>query len=471
MSESTTEMMTKNLRPNKILVADDDMQSRESTRKLLEIASYYVECAEDGVEALEKVRRGEFDLVISDVRMPRMSGLEFLKSIYLERQSGRGPAVILMTAFGRIEDAVWAMKFGAVDFLTKPFKRRVLLQAVEGCLKRSRRMINMAEEQGGLIGSSSAMQKLRGLIAQVAPTAATVLIKGESGTGKELVARLTHQKSARKKEKFIALNCAAIPENLIEAELFGFQKGTFTGAFESKLGLFEAAQGGTLLLDEIGDMPLALQAKLLRVLQEREIKRLGETVSRSIDVRVLAATHQDLNENVKTGKFRQDLLYRLEVVTLKVPSLRERREDILELCGHFLEFLNHKHSKNISRFTPEALSVLQNHFWPGNVRELLNTVERSVVFCDGVEIGAQDLPPHLMELAQKQKEKSDLMSSEEMISFKIGTSLKDVEEKMIQKTLEATAGDKNKTAQLLGVNSRTIYRKLEKREEEKSGEG
>jgi len=291
------------------------------------------------------------------------------------------------------------------------------------------------------------------MITQVAPTAATVLIVGESGTGKELVARAIHERSVRSAMPFIALNCAAVPEQLMESELFGYEKGAFTGATQARTGLFEAAHGGTLLLDEIGDMPVLLQTKLLRVLQEGEVRRLGATVSKKVDVRLIAATHRDLHEAVAQGKFRQDLLYRLEVVRLPTPALRERMADLPDLVYTFLKQFAQKHSKVMTQVSEDAMALLLAHAWPGNIRELSNVIERAVIFAQSERIEAQDLPTHLCAgLA--------VGGAQGSISVPLGTSLKDVEDLLIRKTLEATSGDKNMTAKLLGINSRTIYRKL-----------
>ncbi len=471
--------------PHRILLVDDDPQALDSTRKILELAGYEVVVAHDGKEALEIARDRQLprlDLVLTDVRMPKLGGLEFLRALSL---CGETAPVILMTAFGRVEDAVWAMKLGAVDFLTKPFKRQALLAAVEAALKRSvaRAAPHSASAQtasgqvppppfipglsGGesLVGRSRSMTDLKRMIAQVAPTAATVLITGESGTGKELVARSIHDSSLRSKGRFIALNCAAFPENLIESELFGFEKGAFTGATAAREGLFEAADGGTLLLDEIGDMPFVLQAKLLRTLQEGEVRRIGSTVSRKIDVRVLAATHRDLAAAVRAGSFRQDLLYRLEVVGIRVAPLRERAEDIPDLAYHFLKRAASRHGKSVNGISEEAMEILLSHGWPGNIRELSNVIERAVIFAAGALILARDLPPHLA-MVTGAKAPAPTASDEaasrvpSSISVPIGTPLKEVEELLILKTLEATSGDKNMTARLLGINERTIYRKM-----------
>jgi DNA-binding NtrC family response regulator len=463
-------------------LVDDDPQALDSTRKILELAGYAVTTASDGQAALEKVRPGpgqlSFELILTDVRMPRLGGLEFLRALSL---CGENTPVILMTAFGRVEDAVWAMKFGAVDFLTKPFKRQALLSSLEAALKRSRGRAISAQEkdagtagqgqspvnpQGLLIGRSAAIQKLKATIAQIAPTQVTVLITGESGTGKELVARCIHHQSVRLQGKFIALNCAAFPENLIESELFGFEKGAFTGAMASKEGLLEAAHGGSLLLDEIGDMPISLQANLLRTLQEGEVRRIGATSSRKVDVRVIAATHRDLREGVRVGSFRQDLLYRLEVVNLHMPPLRERMEDLPDLAYHFLKTFVRRHSKNILGIDENAMEALLQHSWPGNIRELSNVIERAVVFARSEEIRGEDLPSHLLESGHRAPRRTDwasTSSAEGKIEVPLGTSLKQVEELLIRKTLEATSGDKNMTARLLGINERTIYRKLDKK--------
>lgn len=448
----------------RILLVDDDPNSLESTRKILELSQYEVVTAADGQSALELIRptlktAHGFDLVVTDVRMPRLGGLEFLRAISL---CGDSVPVILMTAFGRVQDAVWAMKLGAVDFLTKPFKRQQLLTSVEAALKRAKAQLAAATPAPSatdysrydlLVGHSTQLNAVRGMITQVAPTAATVLIMGESGTGKELVARAIHERSARSKMPFIALNCAAVPEQLMESELFGYEKGAFTGATQARTGLFEAAHGGTLLLDEIGDMPILLQTKLLRVLQEGEVRRLGATGSKKVDVRLIAATHRDLHEAVAQGRFRQDLLYRLEVVRLPTPALRERMADLPDLVYTFLKQFAQKHSKAMTQVSEEAMALLLAHAWPGNIRELSNVIERAVIFAQSERIEAQDLPAHLCAgLA--------VGASQGSISVPLGTSLKDVEDLLIRKTLEATSGDKNMTAKLLGINSRTIYRKL-----------
>ncbi len=466
------------LNPGRILLVDDDPQSLDSTRRILELARYQVTVARDGQEALEKVRPclpGQehegapgFDVILTDVRMPRLGGLEFLKAYSL---LGRDTPVILMTAFGQIDEAVWAMKMGAVDFLTKPFKRQTLLQSVESALRRVRALPAQASAEApstaasraqvasapAMIGSSDSMRELRRTLAQVAPTSATVLLQGESGTGKELVARLIHSGSPRAHKPFLAINCAAVPENLIESELFGHEKGAFTGAGHAKAGLFEVAHGGTLLLDEIGDMPLVLQAKLLRTLQEGEIRRVGASGSRKVDVRVIAASHRDLHERVREGLFREDLLFRLEVIPVRVAPLRERATDIPELVFHFLRLASLRHGKEVARISPQVLERLSGHFWPGNIRELSNVIERAVIFAEGGQIELKDLPDHLAGLEAG----SGRAGEDPVIPVRLGTPLRDVEELLIRRTLQATDGDKTMTAKLLGINPRTIYRRLE----------
>jgi two-component system response regulator HydG len=442
----------------KILVVDDDVQGLETTRRILEFAGYDVLTAHDGQAALDMIRSRDaaaIHAILTDVRMPRMTGLEFLKALSVI--ACRTP-VILMTAFGNVEDAVWAMKLGAVDFLSKPFKKKQLLDAVEIALSRSVQPLGNEPAV-----RSSRMASLREQLQKVAATQATVLIHGESGVGKERIAREIHDASTRAKLPFIAVNCAAIPENLLESELFGFERGAFSGADHAKMGLFEAAHGGTLLLDEIGDMPLVLQAKLLRVLQEGEIRRLGSTRSTKVDVRVIASTHQDLRRLAAEGRFREDLLYRLEVIVLHVPALRDRREDLLPLARHLLEQASERHGKRIAGFSEEVLELLSAHPWPGNIRELSNAVERAVVLSAGEWIQPDDLPATLR-AAHAGTVIGMPTSLQGSISIPLGTALKDVEDMLIRKTLEATDGDKSMTARLLGITSRTIYRKLDRRD-------
>ena len=442
----------------KILVVDDDPDSLSSTSKILQFADYEVVAVSSGEDALAAMKRTPFQLIVTDVRMPGMSGMDFVEAY---QKLGFSSPFIVMTAFGQVQDAVWAMKMGAVDFLLKPFKRQALLGAVEQVKKRAKKDAQSSGQNttSVLVGSSKAMQELRMLIEQVAKTEASVLILGESGSGKEQVSKMIHERSSVSGGPFVALNCAAIPENLMESELFGYERGAFSGADHAKAGLIESANSGTLLLDEIGDMPLSLQPKLLRVLEEQKVRRLGSNQEKSVKVRVLAATHQNLSSQVKAQRFRQDLFYRLDVMTLSVPSLRDRMEDIPELTQFFLERFVKDYHKAVRGIDTEAQAILLQHDWPGNVRELSNVLERAVVLNQTGIIGRQDLPPHLTEGKQEN-------ASTEHIAIPLGMSLKDIEDLMIKRALVATKGDRAQAAKLLGVNERTIYRRISKSKEE-----
>lgn len=439
----------------KILLVDDDAQALESMERILTLSGMAVVTARDGQEALDRVRQEkDWDAVVTDVRMPRMNGMEFLQALTVVSKE---IPVILMSAFGRVEDAVWAMKLGAVDFLSKPFKRQVILSAIEAALKRNQGRKMAATSQW--IGVSPEMTALKEMVSQVARADISVLVSGESGSGKELIARAIHEGSPRAHKKFIAVNCGAIPETLLESELFGHERGAFSGAVSHKEGLFAQADGGTLFLDEVGELPLSSQVKLLRALQEGEIRPVGSTQTRKVDVRVVSASNRDLKAFVSEGRFREDLLFRLEVVSIRVPSLRERMEDIGVLALHFLKDATSRFEREIEGFSEEASQWMSSYSWPGNVRELRNVVERAVIFCRGHRIEVSDLPDSIRQAPR---------SSEKAIRVPIGTPLREVEDLMIQKTLEATGGDKNVTARILGINSRTIYRRLEKQEPRES---
>jgi two-component system response regulator HydG len=441
----------------KILVVDDDPQSLSSTGRILEHAGHEVMSASSGDEALRKLANEKPMMIITDVRMPGMSGMQFVESY---QKKGINIPFVVMTAFGEVQDAVWAMKMGAVDFLLKPFNRQDLCRAVDQVIARTQKTMqsiqSVAIEHEVLIGSSKVMQKLKTHILQVAATDASVLILGESGTGKELVSRMVHDQSARAKKPFIAVNCAAIPENLIESELFGYERGAFSGADQARVGLIEAADGGTLLLDEIGDMPLSLQPKLLRVLETQMIRRLGSTQEKKLNVRVIAATHQNLNDRVKRGQFRQDLFYRLDVMSLHVPPLRERMEDVPELSRFFLFKYAQEHRKNIEAIDPDAQSILMRHSWPGNIREFSNAIERAVILSSSNRIQTSDLPAHL----------APTLSASSDITIPLGTSLKEIEDLLIEKTLMMANGDRAQAAKMLGVNERTIYRWINRSKED-----
>jgi len=431
-----------------VLLVDDDPQALDSTQRILQRSGYQVVTAINGEQALAV--KESYDVVVSDVRMPKMGGVELLRA--LGQKKVEAP-VVLMTAFGSVEEAVLAMKCGAVDFLMKPFKRQQLISAVEIALKRSQ-TIHRNSSDTEILGKSLAIENLKQTINKIAMTQSSAVIVGESGVGKELVAKGIHQKSPRCKHSFVAINCGAMPEPLMESELFGYEKGAFSGALKSKAGLFEAAHQGTLFLDEIGEMSMSLQVKLLRVLQESEVRRVGSNYSHKVDVRVVCATHQDLKAYVEKGLFREDLYFRLHVIEVKVPPLRERIDDIEVLADYFLAqaIKESNHFDENSCISQDAMKMLLVHQWPGNVRELKNVIERAVVFAKTNTIMPEDLPEHF------QGKNSNLFT--QSLSFTLGTSLKKIEQLMIQKTLEATDGDKNKAAQLLGVNSRTIYRKL-----------
>jgi len=445
----------------KILIVDDDPQSLSSTSRILEHARHEVRGVSSGPEALQILSLFLPDLIITDVRMPGMSGMQFVE-VY--QKKGISTPFVVMTAFGEVQDAVWAMKMGAVDFLLKPFKKQALCDAVEQVASRVSKSklspLLIAEENVTIIGSSKTIQKLKMLVIQVAATDASVLVLGESGSGKELVSKMIHEQSARANKPFIAVNCAAIPENLIESELFGYERGAFSGADHTKVGLIEVADGGTLMLDEIGDMPLGLQPKLLRVLETQTLRRLGSTNEKKLNVRIIAATHQNLMERVKQGLFRQDLYYRLEVMPLTVPPLRDHAEDIPELTQFFLKKYSLEHQKTIQGIDSEAQAILMNHSWPGNIRELSNVLERAVVLNSSKYIQLSDLPFHLTSKEEAER------NSESKITIPLGTSLKEIEDILIQKTLTLTKGDRAQAAKLLGVNERTIYRRINRPKED-----
>ncbi len=446
-----------------VLVADDDPGLRESLERTLTREGYRVVLASDGRAALERLQAGGVDLVLADLKMPGLSGLELLRAA---RALAPDVDVILLTAFGTIEEAVRAMKEGAYDFLTKPFQRaqlqRVMRQALErrDLIQQNRALQRRLEAllgQGAAVGASPAFRRLMTLVHQVADSSATILIQGESGTGKELVARTVHERSGRRAGPFVAVNCAALPEALLESELFGYEKGAFTGAAGRKEGRFELADGGTLFLDEVADLSLVTQPKILRVLQEGEFERLGGTRPVRVDVRVVAATNQDLAQLVREKRFREDLYYRLKVITITVPALRERREDVRVLAEHFLRVYAAKNNRRLDGFTDEALRRLEGYSWPGNVRELENVVERGVVLARGGLIDVPDLPEEIAGAAPL---------PEGVLSIRIGTPLAEVEQRLLEATLRATRNNKTLTARLLGIDPRTVARKLERWEEE-----
>jgi len=442
-----------------ILVVDDDFAHRTMLKTLISGWGYDVSEAGDGAAAIEAVRRDPFDLVLMDIRMVRISGIEALEEI---RKLNPAIPIILMTAFASVETAVEALKKGAYDYLTKPLDFDELRLVLERGLEHThlkeenlllKERLGIRFDRRNLIGRSEAMTKLLDLVAQVAPSEATVLISGESGTGKEIIAAAIHYNSLRKEGPFVKINCAAITETLLESELFGHEKGSFTGADRRKEGKFRQASGGTILLDEVSEMSLAMQVKLLRVLQEREITRVGGDEVIPIDVRVITATNRDLIQEIAGGRFREDLYYRLNVVTLQVPPLRERKEDIPLLAIHFLKEFAEKNHKEIKGFTPRALDRMLRYSWPGNVRELMNTVERGVVLSRSDYLDESDLSPILMEKGSL--EENNAVTSGE-------SSLESVEKATILKILEDAGGNKSEAARRLGITRRTLHQKLKK---------
>ena len=450
-----------------LLVADDDPGLRESLERTLTREGYRVLLASDGRAALERLQGGAVDLIVTDLKMPGLTGLELLRAA---KAIAPDVDVILLTAFGTVEEAVKAMKDGAYDFLTKPFRREQLLKLIDKALER-RELIekNKALQQrlddllrhGAIIGGSPAFRRMMTLVEQVASSSATVLILGESGSGKEGVAKAIHQGSTRKTGPFVAVNCASLPETLLESELFGYERGAFTGAAGRKEGRFELADGGTLFLDEIGDLSPLTQPKILRVLQEGEFDRLGGTRSIKVDVRIVAATNQDLSQMVKEKRFREDLFYRLNVITIHVPPLRDRREDIPVLAQHFLRIYAAKNNRRLDGVTDEAIKRLEGYAWPGNVRELENVIERGVVLARGSQMDVADLPPEIAGATPL---------PEGVVSVRIGTPLAEVEQRLLDATLAATGGNKTLAAKLLGIDVRTVARKLERWEEERVAE-
>jgi two-component system response regulator HydG len=449
--------------PPTLLVADDDPGLRESLERTLTREGYRVVLASDGRAALERVQAGGVDLIVTDLKMPGLTGLELLRAA---KAIMPDVDVILLTAFGTVEEAVKAMKDGAYDFLTKPFRREQLIKLIDKALERRelieqnralKKQLEDIRAKGQMIGASPSFRRMMTLIEQIADSSATALIQGESGTGKELVARTIHERSARRNGPFVAVNCAALPETLLESELFGYEKGAFTGAAARKEGRFELANAGTLFLDEVGDLSLVTQPKILRVLQEGEFERLGGTRSLQVDVRIVAATNQDVAEMVKEKRFREDLYYRLNVITIRVPPLRERHEDIRVLAQHFLRVYAAKNGRKLDGFSAEAVERLESYAWPGNVRELENLVERSVVLARKDRIDAEDLPEEVMGVKRPPRD---------AILELVGTPLADIERRLLDETLRITGGNKTQAAKLLGIDVRTVARKLERREDD-----
>jgi DNA-binding NtrC family response regulator len=441
-----------------ILVVDDDAAMRDYLREELEHEGFRVEVAGSGRAGVERVKQGGVDLVVSDVKMPDLDGLDLLREV---REVQPAPYVITITAFGSIDTAIRAVKLGAFDYVTKPFEIEQLVLVIDKALSeqslrsevaRLREEVARSVRFENIIGRSRSMQEVFALIRRVAGSQASVLITGESGTGKELVARALHAHSPRANRPFVAVNCAAIPETLLESDLFGYKRGAFTDAKQDKAGLFVEANGGTIFLDEIGELPLTLQPKLLRALQEREIRPLGGTKSERVDIRLITATNRHLEKRLKEGRFREDLFYRLNVIHIHLPPLRDRAEDVLPLAEHFLTRSAERAGKPLRSFKETAKKLLLAHAWPGNVRELENVVERAVALAEGDIVTPEDLPPALRERKSQDRLTSALMQ---------GLTLEELERQYIQRVLEAEGGNKTRAAQRLGLDRKTLYRKLE----------
>ena len=454
-----------------ILIIDDEMSIRESLRMIFK-NDFHVLLAQNGKEAKEILEKEDLDIVLLDLLIPDIGGMEILKEI---KNRGNKPLVIVITAVRSIKTAVEAMKLGAFDYITKPFD----IEEVRVVVRKALNTIALSEEvdflrgevykkfaMDNLIGRSSKMREIFSLIKRIAETDSTVLITGESGTGKELVSRAIHYHSKRKNAPFIPVHCASIPENLLESELFGYEKGAFTGAVSSKPGRFVLADGGTLFLDEIGDMPLNLQTKLLRVLEEKEFIPVGGTRSRKVDVRFIAATNRDLEKLVKDGKFREDLFYRINVVPIHLPPLRERKEDIPILAGFFLDKYSKEMGAPPKKLSPEALELLLRYNWPGNVRELENTMERVVVlFRDVSEVKPEHLPQNMRGVGDTATTSSSLSSpsiSPSLEELTLEEAINHIQREMILRALEKAGGVQTKAAEILGTTRRILRYKMEK---------
>jgi two-component system, NtrC family, response regulator HydG len=447
------------MRKPAILIVDDDPGHQSSLSILIKGWGYEVFTADNGALAVENVRKRPFDAVLMDVRMAEMDGIEALRRI---KEYNPAVPVLIMTAYSSVDSAVQALKSGAYDYLTKPLDFDELRITLERALDHTRLAVeNRAlKEQlprsfqlDAIIGKSPSMQALLEMVAMVAPSEATVLITGESGTGKELVAKAIHGLSPRKNAPLVTVNCAALSETLLESELFGHEKGAFTGADRRREGRFVLADKGVIFLDEIGEIPLPMQAKLLRVLQEREVQRVGSDTPIQVDVRIIAATNRDLSRAVSRGEFREDLFYRLNVVTLRVPPLRERKEDLPLLAQHFLTLFGEKNRKNLRGFTPQAMDLLLRHDWPGNVRELENAVERAVIMAMSNWVGENDLPLVVLQGSPDSLEPSVEAGAR---------PLEVVEKEAVLSTLEQTGGNKSEAARLLGISRVTLHKKLKK---------
>lgn len=453
----------------KVLIVEDEPNARTGLAELIASWGYRTAVAADGVEGLERVEQWSPAIVVTDMMMPRMDGLELLGRI-TERPDPI--AVIVLTAQGSIDSAVDAMRLGAYDYIQKPVeptRLKTILQnasrqkSVEPQVIETRQIARDTGRLGSLVGKSRRMQQLFALIERIATSNVSVLVTGESGTGKELAARALHEISGRRNKPFVAVNCAAIPETLIESEIFGHEKGAFTGALERRAGCFELAEEGTLLLDEIGEMPAATQAKLLRVLEDRRLRRLGSKVETPVDVRVIAATNKDPEAAVRAGELRGDLYYRLNVFNLEMPALREHREDIPDIARCLVEDMNKRHGTSVTGLGADILQAFGNYNWPGNVRELRNTIERAVILAGSGELTRQHLPPHFGEsgFAPAHGEQNTAAAADpNTLQVPVGTTVDEMERQLILRTLISTNNNKTRAAEILGISSKTLQNKL-----------
>jgi DNA-binding NtrC family response regulator len=452
--------------PTRVLVVDDEESQRTALAGMIALWGYTVETAADGQEALDKLTTFPANVIVTDLMMPRMSGQELLKRL---KEQGGAPPAIVQTAFGNLETAVATIHdLGAFWFLEKPVQSQALRLLIERAAAQDRlvehaerleRQLSYRGVLGEMVGSSQKMQEVFALVQQVAPSRAAVLITGESGTGKELAARAIHTLSPRRPGPFVAINCAALPDTLIESELFGHEKGAFTGAVERRAGCFELAQNGTVLLDEVGDMPIGTQAKLLRVLEDGRVRRLGGKAEIQLDVRVIASTNTPLEGAIREGRFREDLYYRLNVFPIPLPPLRERREDIPVLVSALLEDMNRKHGTKVTDAAPEFLERLSAYNWPGNVRELRNVLERAAILAGEGTLKPEHLPPGLGGTAGPAAVNA-AASDENELRVPVGSTIEQAERALIELTLERTKNNKTRAAEILGISQKTLFNKL-----------
>ena len=448
----------------KILVVDDDAVARELLADALKKEGYEVEAFGSGEEAIARGRQGRVDLVLTDIRMGAVDGLSVLREF---KRLSADTEIVVLTAFGSLEGAIEAIKQGAYDYLAKPFKKEEIKLVVQRSLEHCRLLrentkfreeLKSKEDWSPLVGSSPAMLEVYKLVARVSEGKSTVLLQGESGTGKELIARAIHANSPRRDKPFVPVNCGALPDTLLESEMFGYEKGAFTGAVGTKTGLFESASGGTLFLDEIGELGPALQVKLLRVMQDHEVRRVGGTNSIKVDVRIIAATNRDLEQFVKDGKFRDDLFYRLNVVRITLPSLTERQEDIPMLSHHFLEKCGAGSTGAVRGFHPDTMALLKRYRWPGNVRELENAIERAVSLSHGPLLTPDDLPAAIRQAGGSSEQRTEVSDTGDEAYL----TLEEIEKRHLIRVLKETKGNKVKAAKILGIDRRTLYRMAER---------